>query len=177
MIPLLGPGSMLCRIKKFVMHFQVKSLSGKSFTWSESMGPANLYSGLQKLPQSLWKPFLWLQKGLDHLEPLHTSHFENLYKKGRFFNYRRKPITKTQSVFSFFKDHCPLMNPHLSLQKHVVSIQPGVNGINSFQIPFGVSVGWKFELKPLLNELYWAFGLYSVMKNLPNNFNLCKLLY
>ena len=57
------------------MHFQVKSLSGKSFTWSESMGPANLYSGLQKLPQSLWKPFLWLQKGLDHIEPLHRGAF------------------------------------------------------------------------------------------------------
>ena len=50
---------MLCRIKKFVMHFQVKSLSGKSFSWSESMGPANLNSDVQK------KMWLFLQKNLD----------------------------------------------------------------------------------------------------------------
>ena len=81
------------------------------------------------------------ERKLSKRNSVHWHHFENLYKKGSFFNYRRKPIPKTKSVFSFFKDHCPLMNPDLSLQKHVDSIQNRVNGINSFQIPFGVYVG------------------------------------
>ena len=85
---------------------------------------------------------------------------EVLVKKSSFLINEEKLC-----VFSFFKDHCPFMNPHLTLQKHVGSIKPAVNVISSFQIPFGVSVVRKFKLRPLLNNIYAAFGLYSVMKN------------
>ena len=116
MIPLLGPGSMLCRIKKFVMHFQVKSLSGKSFTWSESMGPANLYSGLQKLPQSLWVPFLWSQKGLDHLEPLAWG-WQRICKKKGSFSIIEDANPKYTVCFLIFHRSLPSYEPTFDFAK------------------------------------------------------------
>ena len=172
MIPLLGPGSMLCRIKKFVMHFQVKSLSGKSFPWSESMGPANLYSGLQKLPR-----FCGCKKGLITLN--HWHHFgvdKESVKKRAVFQLSKKANPKNIVCFLIFQRSLHSYEPIFDFTKTCWLYTTWSEYDQFLSNPFLVFIGWKFEHKPLLDELYWAFGLYSAMKNWPSNINLCKPL-
>ena len=123
--------------------------------------------------------FCGCKKGLITLN--HWHHFgvdKAFVKKGRVFNYRRKPIPKTRSVFSLFKDYCPLKYESTFDFTKTRWLYTAQSECDQFlSNPFLVSVGWKFQLKPLLEELYWAFDLYSAMKKWPNNNNLCTPLY